>query len=129
MKLQKVSNSKEKWIHSACAMCTAAPMKVKVKDRKIKEVRGENIPGWDGKLCGKAISGIADRVYSPDRILSPLKRVGERGEGKFVEYSWEEVIEVVAAKLKEYTDAGHPEAFEIWWGCPQQQDNMNFLYY
>lgn len=129
MKLQRISNNEAKWIHSACAMCTAAPMQVRIKGGKIKEVKGEDIPGWDGKLCGKAISGIADRIYSPDRILSPLKRVGERGEGKFIECSWEEVIEVVAAKLKEYIDAGHPEAFEIWWGCPQQQDNMNFLYY
>jgi len=92
-------------------MCTDAPMKVKVKDGKIKEVKGEDILGWNGKLCGKAISGIADRIYSPDRILCHLKRVGERGEGKFVEYSWEEVINSVAIKLKKYIDAGHPEAF------------------
>ena len=120
---------KEKWVHSACCMCVAAPMKVKVKNGKIVEVQGENIPGWDGKLCGKAISGIGDRIYAPDRILSPLKRVGERGEGKFVECTWEEVINVVAAKFKEYIDAGHPEAFEIWWGCPMQQDNMYFIHY
>jgi len=129
MELPKNLNYKEKWVHSACAMCAAAPMKVKVRDSKIIEVKGENIPGWDGRLCGKAISGMADRIYSPDRILSPLKRVGERGEGKFVECSWEEVINAVATKLKEYIDTGHPEAFEIWWGCPRQQDNIYFLYY
>ena len=129
MEERKNFDNKEKWIHSACAMCTKAPMKVKVRDGKIIDVEGEDIPGWDKRLCGKAISGMADRIYSPDRILSPLKRVGGRGEGKFIECSWEEVINAVAEKLKEYMDAGHPEAFEIWWGCPDQQDNMYFLYY
>lgn len=119
----------ERWIHSSCAMCVAAPMKVKVADGKIAAVAGENIPGWNGRLCGKAIAGIGERVYGPDRILYPLKRIGERGEGRFVRCTWEEVIDAVAAKLKEYVDAGHPEYFDLWWGCPVQQDNIYFLHY
>ena len=128
MKSARASNQEE-WVHSACAMSTAAPMKVRVKNGKIVEVKGEDIPGYDGKLCGKAIAGIAGRIYAPDRILYPLKRVGERGEAKFVRCTWEEVIDAVAKKLKEYIDAGHPEYFEIWWGCPVQTDNIFFLHY
>lgn len=104
-------------------------MKVKVKNGRIVEIKGEDINGWNGRLCGKAFSGIEGRIYAPDRILHPLKRVGKRGEGKFVTCTWEELINTVAAKLKEYIDAGHPEYFEIWWGCPMQQDNIPFLYY
>lgn len=118
-----------KWIHSACAMCTAAPMRVRVRNGKVMEIKGEDIPDFNGKLCGKAIAGIGSRVYGPDRILYPLKRVGERGEGRFIRCTWEEVINAVAAKLKEYIDAGHPEYFEIWWGCPVQTDNIFFLHY
>jgi len=129
MKSFNKSSDEEKWVHSACAMCLGAPMKVKVKDGKIVEVKGEDIPGWNGKVCGKAISGTGARVYAPDRILYPLKRVGERGEAKFVRCTWEEVIDVAAAKIKEYIDAGHPEYFELWWGCPMQQDNMYFIHY
>ncbi len=129
MKPAKNPDSEEKWVHSACAMCIAAPIKVKVRRGKVVEIRGEDIPGFDGKVCGKAIAGIGGRIYAPDRILYPLKRVGERGEGRFVRCSWEEVINAVAAKLKEYIDAGHPEYFEIWWGCPLQTDNIPFLYY
>jgi len=120
---------KGKWVHSACAMCLDAPIKVKVRDNKIVDIKGEDIPGWNGKVCGKAIAGIGGRIYAPDRILYPLKRVGERGEGEFMRCSWQEVIDAVAAKLKEYIDAGHPEYFEIWWGCPRQQDNMYFIHY
>jgi len=119
----------EKWIHSACAMCVAAPMKVKVKGGRVVEIAGEDLPGWEGSLCGKALAGIGGRIYAPDRILHPLKRVGERGEGRFVRCSWEEVIEAVASKLKEYMEMGHPEYFEIWWGCPYQQDNIYFIHY
>jgi len=110
-------------------MCLTAPMKVRVDKGRIAEIRGEDIPGWDGVLCGKAIAGIGGRIYAPDRILSPLKRVGKRGEAKFIRCSWEEVITVLAAKLKEYIDEGHPGCFEIWWGCPRQQDNMYFIHY
>ena len=129
MEPTKEPKDEGKWVHSACAMCTAGPMKVRVKAGRIVEVKGEDIPGWDGKLCGKAIAGTGGRIYAPDRILYPLKRVGERGEGKFVRCTWEEVINAVASKLKEYIDAGHPEYFEIWWGCPVQTDNIFFLHY
>ena len=129
MKTSGKSSDDGKWVHSACAMCVGAPMKVKVRNERIVEVKGEDIPGWNGKVCGKAISGIGARVYAPDRILYPLKRVGERGEAKFTRCTWEEVINATAVKLKEYIDAGHPEYFEIWWGCPLQQDNMYFIHY
>lgn len=127
-KMEK-TNNEEKWVHSACAMCVAATMKVKVRDGKIVDIKGENFPGWDGRLCGKVFAGIGGRIYAPDRILHPLKRVGQRGEAKFVKCTWEEVIESVAANFKEYIDSGHPEYFEIWWGCPRQQDNMYFIHY
>jgi len=123
------SQSEGKWTHSACAMCLTAPMKVRVDKGRIVEIKGEDITGWDGILCGKAIAGIGGRIYAPDRILYPLKRVGERGEAKFIRCSWEEVIDALSVKLKEYIDEGHPEYFETWWGCPRQQDNMYFIHY
>lgn len=119
----------EKWKHTACALCLMCPMQVKVKNGKIVDVRGEDIYPWKGRVCAKAYGGIWGRVYAPDRIIYPLKRVGKRGEGKFVRCSWDEVITNFSKKLKEYMDEGHPEAFEIWWGCPVQADNMYFLHY
>ena len=121
--------AEEEWKHTACAMCLMCPMQAKVKKGKIVDVRGEDILPWDGKVCAKAYGGIWGRVYASDRIMHPLKRVGKRGEGKFVRCSWEEVNTAVAAKIKAYRDAGHPERFETWWGCPVQTDNMYFLHY
>lgn len=51
-------------------------------------------------LCTRGLSEI-ERTYSPDRLKTPLKRVGERGEGKFVPISWDEAIATVGDKFKE----------------------------
>lgn len=40
------------------------------------------------------------RLYHPDRLLYPMRRVGERGEGKFERISWDEALEAIAEQLK-----------------------------
>jgi anaerobic selenocysteine-containing dehydrogenase len=110
-------------------MCLACPIKVRIKEGKVVEVRNEDNNFLQGRVCAKTIAGIWGRVYDPNRFLHPLKRVGERGEGRLERCSWEEVIDTVAKQLKEYIEAGHPEFFEIWWGCPVQTDHEDFLAY
>ena len=51
-------------------------------------------------ICLRGISEV-QHVYSADRIQTPLKRVGERGEGKFVQISWDEAIQTIADAIKE----------------------------
>lgn len=51
-------------------------------------------------ICTRGLSEV-QRVYSPERLQTPLKRVGERGEGKFVPISWDEAITTVADKFKD----------------------------
>ncbi len=40
------------------------------------------------------------RQYHPDRLLHPLKRVGPRGEGKFIQISWDEALDSVANQMQ-----------------------------
>lgn len=52
---------------------------------------------------------MPDVMYHPDRVLYPLKRVGERGEGKWQRISWDEATTAIASRLKEIIDSygGH----------------------
>jgi anaerobic dimethyl sulfoxide reductase subunit A len=73
-------------------------LKVHVRDGVINRIEtddGEE-PQLRGCFRGRA---YRQRVYDPDRILYPLKRVGERGEGKFQRISWDEALTTVANEI------------------------------
>jgi anaerobic selenocysteine-containing dehydrogenase len=53
-----------------------------------------------GVLCTK-VNRYLERVYHPDRLLHPLKRVGRKGEGRFERVSWAQAIDEIAARLKQ----------------------------
>lgn len=90
--------------HSLCDICTPGMqcgLDVYVKDGKVIKVEGmPEHPQSKGKLCTKGL-GNRQYLYREDRILTPLKRVGERGEGKFEPISWDEAIATISEKLLE----------------------------
>lgn len=55
-------------------------------------------------MCGKGTTALYN-WDSPLRIRKPLKRVGERGEGRFEEISWDQALDEIAARLKAIVDA------------------------
>ena len=62
-----------------------------------------------GFLCAK-VNHYLDRVYSPERLLHPMRRVGKKGEGRFERISWDEALDTVAARLREIAAAHGPQA-------------------
>jgi anaerobic selenocysteine-containing dehydrogenase len=62
-----------------------------------------------GFLCAK-VNHYLERVYSPDRILHPLKRVGRKGEGRFERVSWDEALATIAARFREVIRAHGAQA-------------------
>jgi anaerobic selenocysteine-containing dehydrogenase len=84
-------------------------MLVTVKDGVAVKVAGDPThPFTDGSLCTK-VSHYAERTYSPDRLLHPLKRVGPKGKGEFRRISWDEALDEIAVRLKAIA-AEDPEA-------------------
>ena len=65
-----------------------------------------------GAICSKGLAA-PQWVYSPDRLTTPLLRIGERGEGKFTPISWKEAINRVADKLLEQKKLYGPESLAI----------------
>ncbi len=101
-----------KVVRSACFSCnTTCEVLVYVDDAsgKVLKVEGDpESPITRGVLCAKGLSA-ADLVDNPERLRTPLKRTGERGEGKWQPLSWDAALDLVANKLKAYKDSCGPQ--------------------
>lgn len=82
---------------------------VTVEDGRATRVQGDpDHPTTAGVLCTK-VNRYAERTYHPNRLLTPMKRVGAKGEGKFEPISWGEAIDTIATRLGDIA-ARNPEA-------------------
>src|SRR5882757_1814313 len=69
-----------------------------VEDGKIVRVQGDpDHPYTAGFACGK-VNRDADLVNSPERIETPLRRIGPKGSGRFKPITWDEALDEIAAK-------------------------------
>lgn len=74
------------------------------KDGKLVKIEGDpNSPVNDGRLCMRCLA-MVEAVNHPDRVRTPLRRVGERGENKWEEISWDEAYDIIVEKAKEITE-------------------------
>ena len=92
-----------------------------LKDGKVIKIEGlDGHPVNDGKLCTK---GLANRqyIYREDRILTPLKRVGRRGEGRFEPITWEEAYGEIARQLNRCKELYGPESVAFYSGYSKWQ--------
>src|SRR4030043_924535 len=89
-----ISRKTDRIVNTVCAShCGGACLlKVHVKDGVITRIETDDgdEPQLRGCLRGRA---YRQRVYAPDRLLYPLKRVGHRGEGRFERISWDEAVD------------------------------------
>jgi molybdopterin-containing oxidoreductase family molybdopterin binding subunit len=72
-----------------------------VKEGRVVKVEPADFPNPRyRRICLRGLSSL-DITYHPDRLKYPMKRVGERGEGKFERISWDEALDTIADKFKE----------------------------
>ena len=75
-----------------------------VKDGVLVKVEPADFPDpWYRHICARGLCSVR-LVYRPDRLQHPLKRIGERGEGKWERISWDEALDTIAQKLKQIGD-------------------------
>ena len=93
------------------------------EDRLIKIEGNPNDPNSRGHLCARGQAGL-NHLYHPERLLYPLLRVGERGEGKWKRISWDEALDRIADKLKAVRESGKPEEFAFHQGRQRSKDAL-----
>ncbi|MFQ5589228.1 MAG: molybdopterin-dependent oxidoreductase, partial [Nitrospiria bacterium] len=82
---------------------------VKVQEGQAKKIEGNPLhPVNRGKLCAMGESAL-QVLYNPDRVQTPLKRVGERGSGQWEAVSWETANQIAVQRLKALQDAGESD--------------------
>src|SRR5947208_3504796 len=86
-------------------------MVVTVEDGRATRLRGDREhPFTQGFLCQK-VTRYLQRVYHPDRLEYPMKRVGPKGAGRFQRITWEEAVATIAGRFREIAaSADGPQA-------------------
>ncbi len=90
----------EKVYRTACHICHGSCIaKVTVEDGEVTRI----LPDPDGvfntgRMCPKGLFS-RELMYHPDRLTYPMKRVGERGEGRFERITWDEAYDIVTENL------------------------------
>jgi molybdopterin-containing oxidoreductase family molybdopterin binding subunit len=89
---------------------------VQVRDGAITKVDPADFPNsGDRGACARGLA-IPELVYHQDRLRYPLKRLGERGEGKWQRVSWDEALDSIAGKLQEVGQ--RYGSTSVAWGAP-----------
>jgi sulfite dehydrogenase (quinone) subunit SoeA len=121
---------------TTCYMCACrCGIKVHLKDGRVRYIQGNREhPVNRGVLCAKGSAGIMQH-YSPARLSAPLKRVGPRGSGEFVEIGWDEALTIASERMKAirardpnqlafFTGRDQSQALTGWWA--QQFGTVNY---
>ena len=80
---------------------TGCNLKCTIRDERVALIEPSDLVDETHRtICLRGINEVA-HIYSQDRLQTPLRRVGERGEGKFEQISWDEAIKAIADAFKE----------------------------
>lgn len=98
---------------------------VHVEAGRIVKITGDpDSPLNKGQLCMKGPASI-QQVYHPDRLKYPMKRAGERGEGKWERITWDEAYDILAQKLRKIIDEDGAHCIAL--GAGTGRHHCNFV--
>src|ERR1035437_10331386 len=102
-------------VHAACPHdCPdACAVLITVEDGCATRIQGDpEHPITHGFLCAR-VARYRDCVYSPDRVLHPMRRTAPKGthcDGVFRRISWEEAYDEIVTRLRRISAEHGPEA-------------------
>ncbi len=119
-------NSEINWLKTHCGKMDHGGCKlvVGVRDNRIVSVKGAP-DGYlnRGYICPKATAS-PDRLNHKDRFLYPKKRVGERGEGKWEQISWDEAIKTIARNFLRIKEQYGAKGVAFCQGMPKGMEHF-----
>src|SRR4030095_407996 len=84
---------------------------VTVERERVVAVRGSKAnPYTAGVVCAKVPAAYPEWVHGPGRLLTPLRRVGAKGEGRFERIGWTEALDVIHERWSAIIAAQGPQA-------------------
>lgn len=102
--------------HGCIQMCPAIAY---LKDGVVVKLEGDpDAPVSRGSLCIKGLNQL-HTMYSPRRVLHPLRRAGERGENKWEVISWDEAVEEAATHICDAIDKYGPYSSSPAWAAAE----------
>lgn len=113
-----------KKIRTVCRSCHGGcGVIAHVREGKVIKVEGDpNSPISHGTMCTKGLA-ITQLAYHPDRIIYPMKRVGEKGGGKWERISWDEALDTIVDKFKKVIEEYGPESIVVGQGTGRDYES------
>ena len=104
----------EEVVYTACnSHCGGACLlKVYVKDGVVTRIETDDGEEPQFRACLRC-RAYRQRLYDPDRLKYPMKRVGKRGEGKFERISWDEALDKIVSELNRVRGQYGPTALTL----------------
>lgn len=116
---KEVSTARLTSIPTVCAMCRArCHLLAKVKDGRLVKIEGNPLsPANGATICARGQAAVK-LLYDPDRLKYPLRRVGARGEGRWLRISWQEALDEIAANFKKHLLQNGADSLALLAGGP-----------
>jgi len=120
--MEKPGSKPHQEFFTFCHICAGrCAVKATVEDGKVVDIAPDMESGLPNELCPvkKSRLSIPEVLNHPNRLKYPLKRIGDRGEGKWKRISWDEALDTIAAKLIEFKEKYGPESVAWCLGEPK----------
>jgi anaerobic selenocysteine-containing dehydrogenase len=109
------------WVKTHCARFDhgGCGLDVFVSDGKPLQIKPDKSdPFSKGYFCRKGLSSI-ERVFHPGRLKKPLLRKGKRGEGAWVQISWDKALDILSSEFANAIEKAGPESVAFAQGAPK----------
>jgi anaerobic selenocysteine-containing dehydrogenase len=115
-------------IPSICFNCESACGILAYVDKEkmdVRKIEGNPVhPGSRGRTCAKGVV-TPNQLEDPDRILYPLRRTGERGEGKWERVTWDDALSEIGGRIRKAIQEGRRDELMYHVGRPGEDGYAN----